>query len=542
MALKRRVTRRQFLTTAASAMGVSLLAACGATPTPTPAPTQTPVIVKQTVTVIQTQVVEKQVPVTQVVPVTQIVEKVITATPAPKGAIEQLSGTLSIAKYADAPNKDGSKSPGQIVWDSIFNAYKQVQPNVKVDVVTFPEGASPDDVYQWVKTRQSAKNTPTLVNSTVDQVTPVQEAQGTSPWVAIDSYLAEVNPYTGNIWKDDQDYNLLRWRSSLQGRKYIYGMTPTRYKAAWMYNKTMFAKLGLKEPTTWSEWFAVNDKLKAAGIAPIARPGGAFYWGHTAWILFGALGRTAWNDLAGPGNDYPPLQRQLEYVMCGKYTVDKPWVREGYQAIKKLTSYCPDGFMGMTADQTNQMFMQGKAAMMYVDQGYLSTIDAAKAAKTIDFDIECFPTPKLDEGVFSKPVLAEAGPIADDGENYGIWLISAANVRADKSESQVKLGVDFLRFLTKPDVQSIFVDNLLNLPTNPSVKFKDPRVASWMKNPEQISYKWLFYGDRPTWYQYFQAYIGGQMTLDQFVATAGDELKKFETTVAKESNITIKCS
>jgi ABC-type glycerol-3-phosphate transport system substrate-binding protein len=535
MALKGRMNRRQFLTTAAGAMGVSLLAACGATPTTTPAPTQTPVIVKQTVTVLQTQVVEKQ------VPVTQVVEKVVTATPAPKAAIEQLSGTLSMAKYADAPNKDGSKSTGQLVWESIFNAYKQVQPNVKIDVVTFPEGASPDEVYQWVKTRQSAKNTPTLVNSTVDQVTPAQEAQGTSPWVAIDSYLSEVNPYTGNIWKDDQDYNLLRWRSSLQGRKYIYGMTPTRYKAAWMYNKTMFSKLGLSEPKTWSEWFAVNDKLKAAGITPIARPGGAFYWGHTAWILFGALGRKDWNDLAGPGNDFPPFERQLEYVICGKYTLDKPWVREGYQAIKKLTSYAPDGFMGMNADQTNQMFMQGKAAMMYVDQGYLSIIDKAKADKTIDFDVDAFATPQPDAGVFSKQVLADAAPLADDGENYGIWLTSAANVRADKSESQVKMGIDFLRFLTKPDVQAIFVDNLLNLPTNPNVKFKDPRVASWMKNPEQISYKWLFYGDRPTWYQYFQAYINGQMTLDQFIATSGDELKKFEQTTAKESNITIKC-
>ena len=58
------LSRRQFLAAATSTIGASLLAACGAAPTATPAATATPqVIEKQVTTVVEkpvTQVVEKQ--------------------------------------------------------------------------------------------------------------------------------------------------------------------------------------------------------------------------------------------------------------------------------------------------------------------------------------------------------------------------------------------------------------------------------------------------------------------------------------------------
>lgn len=532
MASRRTImNRREFLRLAGAVGGVAALGACVA---------PTPQVVKETV------VVQETVPVEKVVKETVVTEKkvetVVTATPEPKGAVEQLQGTLTIAKYVDAPNKDGSQSTGQLVWEKITAAYQKAQPNVKLSVTTFPEGASPDEVYQWIQTRQASRKVPTLVNSTADNVTAPQENTGTAPWVAIDSYLAEVNPYTGNIWKDDQDYPLIRWRSAMSGRKYIYGMTPTKYKAAWMYNKSIFEKVGVKEPTTWSEWFAVNDKIKAAGFTPMSVFGAAFIWSHLTWILFGALGAKSWQELAGPGQDFPTYERKLEWAICGKWKQDVPWVREGYAAMKKLASYCPEGFMGMNPTQTTEMFMQGKSAMQYADQGQLRVIDAARKDGTIDFDVDAFPTPAPDGGVFSKEVMDGVGPIADDGENYGAWVASAANVREDKSENAVKMAVDFMRFLTTPEIQNIYVEDLLNLPVNPNVKPKDPRIASWMKNPNQIQYKFYFFGDRPTWYQYFQAYLSGQQTIDEFVKSSEAEIKKQAETDAKEGKVNIVCT
>ncbi len=51
-----------------------------------------------------------------------------------------------------------------------------------------------------------------------------------------------------------------------------------------LYNKKIFADNGLKVPTTWAEFAANNDTLKAAGIAPI----GATYkdtWTSQLFVL-----------------------------------------------------------------------------------------------------------------------------------------------------------------------------------------------------------------------------------------------------------------
>jgi ABC-type glycerol-3-phosphate transport system substrate-binding protein len=187
-------------------------------------------------------------------------------------------------------------------------------------------------------------------------------------------------------------------------------------------------------------------------------------------------------------------------------------------------------------------FTRGEAAMLYVDQGYLKTIDAARKDGLLDFEVSAFPTPPADPGTFSQPVVDAAGPMADDGENYGAWALAAAGVRQYKEESQVAMAIDFVRFLTTPEIQSIYVDDALNLPVNPRVEFKDPRVADWLKNPNQIQYKFHFFGDRPTWYSYMEGFLLDQLTVDELIAKSNEELKSWAETQAKDGGIELKCS
>src|SRR5439155_19983311 len=59
------------------------------------------------------------------------------------------------------------------------------------------------------------------------------------------------------------------------------------------YNKALFTKAGITAaPTTWDEFFATADKLKAAGITPVALGGkDGFELDHTMEvILVGTLG------------------------------------------------------------------------------------------------------------------------------------------------------------------------------------------------------------------------------------------------------------
>ena len=85
-----RLTRREMLKLAGTAMAGTILAGCGAAAVATPAPTQTARVVEVTKVVEKpvTQVVEKQVTTVVEKPVTQIVEKIVTRTavPPPAGA------------------------------------------------------------------------------------------------------------------------------------------------------------------------------------------------------------------------------------------------------------------------------------------------------------------------------------------------------------------------------------------------------------------------------------------------------------------------
>jgi ABC-type glycerol-3-phosphate transport system substrate-binding protein len=201
-----------------------------------------------------------------------------------------------------------------------------------------------------------------------------------------------------------------------------------------------------------------------------------------------------------------------------------------------------DGFLGMDIGTLLGQFTRGEAAMLYVDQGYLTTIDAAREEGLLDFEVSAFPTPQPDAGTFSQEVVDAAGPIADDGENYGAWATAAASVRQNKDENQVKMAVDFLRYLTTPAAQEIYVNEALNLPVNPSVEPKDPRIKDWLKNPKQIEYKFHFFGDRPTWYSYMEGFLLDQITVDELIAASNDEMKQWAETEAREADIELECS
>ena len=72
----------------------------------------------------------------------------------------------------------------------------------------------------------------------------------------------------------------------------VYGL-PFGY-ACWslFYNRGLFREHGWKEPRTWDEFFALCDRIRAAGIAPVSIPG-------TRWLYPSAFFRAAYYNLAG---------------------------------------------------------------------------------------------------------------------------------------------------------------------------------------------------------------------------------------------------
>lgn len=151
------------------------------------------------------------------------------------------------------------------------------------------------------------------------------------------------------------------------------------------YNKALFEKAGVEIPKTWDEMLAACDKLKAAGIQPMAvaaKDG----WPATRILnayLYRTMGVDAVNDA---------------YSGKAKFT-DKGYV----DAANMFADMAKKGYFGTgaaTVDSTagTSMVLSGQAAMMYNGSWVTSDIlgkDNPAGADGIGF----FPVPIVDESV-----------------------------------------------------------------------------------------------------------------------------------------------
>ncbi len=114
------------------------------------------------------------------------------------------------------------------------------------------------------------------------------------------------------------------------------------------YNKALLDKAGVTPPTTWDEFFAAADKLKAAGIAPVALGGkDGFELQHTFEdILAGSM--TA-EEYAG--------------LWTGKTSWKSPKVTQALETFKKYLSYANADHDALTWAAATQLLIDGKAAM-----------------------------------------------------------------------------------------------------------------------------------------------------------------------------------
>ena len=209
----------------------------------------------------------------------------------------------------------------------------------------------------------------------------------------------------------------------------LYGV-PINVDAKYMlYNKAIFDKLGLKAPTTWSEFQSVLAKLKEAEITPIAF-GNQYPWAASHYIgdLFA---KTVPNDV-----------RLADYDLASKS--DALYTDPGYvQALtefKKLNDegYFNRGSNALTHEIARGMFFSGKAAMMYLEIVEFVNVEGTPLEKDgWDF----FTLPAVDGGK-GDPKLLTGAP---DG-----FMVSSQTKHPEEA-------IAFLQFLTSPEQAKEYV-------------------------------------------------------------------------------------
>jgi raffinose/stachyose/melibiose transport system substrate-binding protein len=220
-----------------------------------------------------------------------------------------------------------------------------------------------------------------------------------------------------------------------------------------LYNKNVFAKLNVAPPTNYNEFLVLMDKLKAAGIPPLA---GSF--------------AEAWSAQIIPFIGYSQFVESIDPLAAKKIydpatnTSTKRWASIGepmYKALSFAKQWIDGGYftsdpMGSDATVAAQMVATGRAAMFITGNWEIAVTREAAPAGT---EIGWFALPLNDPG---QPVYIPVS--ADEG-----IVINAKSKNLEAAKQALAV------YYTK-EIQAATVKDLGGISTNLDVVSEDPFI------------------------------------------------------------------
>lgn len=238
------------------------------------------------------------------------------------------------------------------------------------------------------------------------------------------SLVSRINPEKNCVELTDQE-----WVSRMEEvvlpnvsvDEKVYGMqfNGTR-KSAYLYNKQIFADLGLKIPTTFEEFKEVCQKIKDAGITPIyeATQNG---WHQVLPVCeTGSYYATKYDDLYGKLNRNEMKITEVSEILT---------VLKQMKECAELGFY-GDNFMNQSVEGAKEAFANGEVAMFCNDTAWVA--ETEKEYPETEGNIGVFVCPWADNQTVSSNIACNA------------WFIS------NKSE-YIEEAKAFFEFISRPE-------------------------------------------------------------------------------------------
>lgn len=289
---------------------------------------------------------------------------------------------------------------------ALADAYMALHPNVTITVESRPGGTEGDNL---VKTR--------LATGEMADVF----------WYNAGSLLQALNPSDTLVDISSEPFmdNVVEsFLPTVSQNDQVFGVpSGTAMGGGILYNKKVYADLGLNVPTTWAEFEANNEAIKAAGIAPvIATYDGTSTWTSQLFVLA----------------DYYNVE-QSHPTFAEDYTANKakyatiPEAMNGFNYLQEAFDkgwYQPD-YATTTFDQGLKLLADGEGAHYPMLTFALSTIAANSPDKVNDI------------GFFGVP--------GTDAANAGttIWMPAATYI--PKTTEHLAEAKDFLAFIASTE-------------------------------------------------------------------------------------------
>lgn len=181
--------------------------------------------------------------------------------------------------------------------------------------------------------------------------------------------------YTKNGWDKALAPQLLSFVKS--GDDYI-SLPINMHRQNWVWaNKAVFDKAGISEPKSWDELIASGEKLKAAGVVPLAI-------GDEPWQILEVF-EAILVDVNGPDFYKKAVIDLDESALSSDQMID------AFDKLRKVRGLVDDGFTGRDWAVATGMVASGKAAMQVMGDWAKGEFLAKGMKPGVDF--LCFPTP-----------------------------------------------------------------------------------------------------------------------------------------------------
>ncbi len=143
-----------------------------------------------------------------------------------------------------------------------------------------------------------------------------------------------------------------------------------------MYNTAIFEELGLEEPTTVDEFFAVLDAIREDGTYIPMAMGTNDQW-EAATMGYQNIGPNYWGGEEG----------RLALIAGEQKLTDEQWVAP-FEQLARWGEYLGDGFEAQTYPDSQNLFTLGRAAIYPTGSWEIGVFEPL-----VDFEMGAFPPP-----------------------------------------------------------------------------------------------------------------------------------------------------
>ncbi|MFI7705047.1 extracellular solute-binding protein [Nonomuraea sp. NPDC049480] len=372
--------------------------------------------------------------------------------------------------------------------DKLAAAYQQAKPSVRIAASYAPT----DQVQTSLRTQLGAGNAPDL-----HVVYPGNGSAMSMSQIAGAGLLADLS---AQAWTKTIPAGF-KPAFQLDGKTYIFSAGSSVIGA--VYNKKVFEKAGVASPpATWSEFLALCDKLKKAGVVPIAL-GAQTPW-VTQLITYALVPSTVYAK--DPSFDDKQLAGQASFAQSG-------WrqAMEMYLELQKR-GFFNDKPNGTTFEQQTSMVATGKAAMAIQVSAVLP--DFRKAASSPD-DLSMFPVPGADD---ASSVWIPAGVVVGLGAG-------AKGKNAEEAKA-------FIDFLGKQENINAWAKEIAAIPlTQDASSAIDPAVESFLPFTKDravpfMDQRWPNAEVQPVHFAVIQELLAGDATIDEALKKMDEAYRK----------------